>query len=184
MPEVGDTGGERWTQTVWWGRALPLGGGPLRLGTGASPKLGQIAVNRAAPIIAWIIKHWGARVRMPMLVLTTIGHRSGLPRQTPLRYLRDGPREWLVVASDWGHDAHPNWYLNLRRSPDRAWIDVDGRHVEVRAAIPMGTSRDQYWQLVVSRAPQFATYQSRTARKLPVVRLIAQALSEGQSSPR
>ncbi len=56
---------------------------------------------------------------LPVVVLTTTGAKSGLPRTTPVFYIRDSndPTLLAVIASNWGQDHHPAWYYNLKAEP-------------------------------------------------------------------
>lgn len=106
---------------------------------------------------------WGAKI----CLLTTTGRRSGLPRTTPLIYLRDGGRI-VVVASQGGMARHPQWYLNLRDEP-RVQVQV-GREVrEMQARTAGPAERDELWPRLVRTYADFATYQSWAGRVIPVV---------------
>src|SRR5260370_27554146 len=65
----------------------------------------------------------GRGFRSRMLLLTTVGARSGQERTVPLAYFPDGDGAWLVIASAGGDQRHPAWYRNLAAHPDRAWIE-------------------------------------------------------------
>jgi len=102
-----------------------------------------------------------------ILLLTTTGRRSGQPRETPLSYYRDGTR-YLVVASNWGKDAFPDWYLNLQRQP-RAAILVGGRRLSVDGRAATDAEQARLWPLVTAQNAQFLAYQKQIARPIPVV---------------
>lgn len=115
---------------------------------------------------------FGARV----LVLETIGRRSGRPRSTPLVYLRD--RDGLVVvAANGGADRQPGWWLNLR-SAGHAVAVIDGERVAVRPREATGAERDRLWSRLARHAP-IANYQRRTSRPLPIVVLTPVPTSVG-----
>lgn len=107
---------------------------------------------------------------LPMLVLTTTGRRSGLPRSVQLAHLAEQTGSWLVVASAMGQDRHPDWLLNLRADP-RARILLPGREVEVDAVELTPAERDDHWPDLLRAIPQMRTYERRTTREIPVVRL-------------
>ena len=97
------------------------------------------AVRHVAARVDPTLYRWsGGRVTvtgvptLPMLVLTTTGRRSGLPRTVQLAHLAEPGGGWLVVASATGQDRHPDWLLNLRADP-RAQALVGGREVPVHA---------------------------------------------------
>jgi deazaflavin-dependent oxidoreductase (nitroreductase family) len=108
---------------------------------------------------------------MDVLILHTAGRRSGLPRETPVACFADGEDAWLVVASG-GKTRHPDWHLNLIGRPDRASIELAGRDAfAVTPHVLDGTEREQAWMRITAAQPRYATYQRRTDREYPVVRL-------------
>ncbi|WP_031469227.1 nitroreductase family deazaflavin-dependent oxidoreductase [Sciscionella sediminilitoris] len=106
----------------------------------------------------------------PMLLLHTIGARSGKPRVNPMMYLADGDR-YLVFASKAGADSNPDWYWNLRAQP-RASIEVGDDTVEVRAVELDRAERDEKYRIQAERYPGFAEYERRTERVIPVLALV------------
>jgi deazaflavin-dependent oxidoreductase (nitroreductase family) len=120
----------------------------------------------------------GDRWRMmgqPLLLLTTVGARSGKKRRTLLCRFPDGAGSWLVAASFSGSTRNPAWYLNLARYPDKVWVEIDGRTMPVQAESLRGQERAEAWAEIVARAPGYATYQEKTDREIPIVRLRAAA---------
>ena len=119
----------------------------------------------------------GRRMRIqgrPLLLLTTIGAKTGKRRQTPLAWFEDDPPRtgsWLIVASAAGAASHPSWYVNLARRPDDASIDVDGRHLAVTPQSLEGEERERAWARIVEIAPSYGSYAVTTDREIPVVRL-------------
>jgi deazaflavin-dependent oxidoreductase (nitroreductase family) len=109
-----------------------------------------------------------------MLVLTTVGRKSGAARETPVRSFPGGDGTWLVVASANGAAGNPAWYYNLAANPD-VTIEIGGRKVPVTAAQLSGAERDQAWQKISEAAPRFAGYQRKTDREMPVIRLTERA---------
>src|SRR5512139_1102806 len=65
----------------------------------------------------------GKFMGMEVLILNTVGCRSGQPRETPVAWFADGTDSWLVVASG-GGSQHPDWYVNLMAHPDRASVEL------------------------------------------------------------
>jgi deazaflavin-dependent oxidoreductase (nitroreductase family) len=106
-----------------------------------------------------------------MLLLTTVGARSGEERTVPLAAFQDGDDAWLVVASAGGDARHPLWFRNLARNPDRVWIQVGRRRLRVTPELLQGPARVERWQRIVTERPNFAGYQRTTDREIPVVRL-------------
>jgi F420H(2)-dependent quinone reductase len=110
-----------------------------------------------------VLGNWfGARV----LVLETVGRRSGRLRSTPLVYLPDR-EDLVVVAANGGADRQPGWWLNLR-SAGHAVALIEGERLHVRPREAVGAERDRLWSRFALHAP-IATYQRRTSRTLPVV---------------
>lgn len=102
-----------------------------------------------------------------MLLLTSIGRRSGKPRATPLLYVRDGS-SFVVVASNGGTERVPAWWLNLQATPEaRVQCGPDSHAVIARAATPEDTER--LWPKLSAAYEFFDEYQSRTQRAIPVV---------------
>ncbi|MDQ6771820.1 MAG: nitroreductase family deazaflavin-dependent oxidoreductase [Candidatus Dormibacteraeota bacterium] len=113
----------------------------------------------------------GAGMKGRMLLLTTVGARSGAERTTPLAWFPDGDEAWLIVASAGGSTRHPAWYTNLARNSGRVWIEVGDRKLRVRPESLHGPERAERWQRIVAASPNFAGYERRTDRELPVIRL-------------
>ncbi len=103
------------------------------------------------------------------LLLTTRGHRSGKLRRTPLVYGQDGDR-FVIIASRGGNDAHPAWFLNVQAEPE-VEIQVLAEHHTLRARIAEGDERTAIWKMMIDVFADFADYQKKTSRKIPVVML-------------
>jgi len=105
----------------------------------------------------------------PLLLLHTIGARSGQPRINPMMYLADGDR-YLVFASKAGSDRNPDWYWNLRANPE-VTIEVGDQNIGVHATELTGAERDEKYGRQAARYPGFAAYQQKTTRVIPVIAL-------------
>ncbi len=105
----------------------------------------------------------------PVLLLSTTGAKTGLRRLNPLMYLADGDR-WLVFASKGGGPKNPDWYHNLVADP-AVTIEVGTETIAARAEVITGEERDRLYAQQAERYPQFAAYQERTARVIPVIAL-------------
>jgi deazaflavin-dependent oxidoreductase (nitroreductase family) len=112
-----------------------------------------------------------------LALLTTVGARTGLPRTSPVGWLRIGG-ETVVVASAGGAPANPAWYHNLRANP---WVTVEvGTDTfQALAHVAEGADRERLWRDVVAVAPGYAGYQEQTSRQLPVVVLREQHAPDG-----
>jgi deazaflavin-dependent oxidoreductase (nitroreductase family) len=103
---------------------------------------------------------------LPELLLTATGRTSGLPRQVPLLYARDGPNI-VVVASNWGQATHPAWSANLLAEP-AATVDIRGKPVAVQARLASAQEKARVWPLVLKVWPAYETYAERSGRELRV----------------
>ena len=129
-------------------------------------------------LLNWANKMTVKRIRKgsssEMLVLTTVGRKSGAVRETPVRWFPGGDGTWLIVASANGAAANPGWYYNLAAKPE-VTVDVEGRTVEVTATQLTGAERAEAWQQITTAAARFAGYQRKTDRELPILRLTPRA---------
>jgi len=107
-----------------------------------------------------------------VLVLTTIGRKSGLERANPVGWFPGKDGSWLIVASANGAIGNPAWYYNIAAHPDQVQIELEGRKVPVMAEQLHGAEREQAWQQITTSAPRFAQYEKKTDRELPVIRLV------------
>ena len=124
----------------------------------------------------WIYRKTGGRILGelggdPILLLNTVGRRSGAPRTNGLVYV-EHENGWIVAASWAGEPKHPVWYLNLMAQPD-VTVQVSDRIVSVHARDLEGNERDRGWQKIIEQDPSFAEYEKRTdgIRQIPVVLL-------------
>jgi len=113
--------------------------------------------------------HGGVLEGRPLLLLTTTGARTGRRRTTPMMYVPDGDR-LLVLASNSGAPAHPDWYHNLVAHPV-VTVEVDGRTYDATAVVTTGEERDRLFARTVERYPFFAEHQAKVSRTIPVVAL-------------
>jgi deazaflavin-dependent oxidoreductase (nitroreductase family) len=102
-----------------------------------------------------------------IILLTTIGHRSGEERTVPLIFGKDGD-DYLIVASKGGADEPPAWYVNLEANPE---VTVQDRADVFKAVARTATPEEQarLWPIVTKEWPPYDEYQSRTTRRIPVV---------------
>jgi deazaflavin-dependent oxidoreductase (nitroreductase family) len=109
----------------------------------------------------------GSNVNGPVLLLTTIGRKTGQPRTWPLGYLQDG-ESLVIVGSNGGKDVHPGWYWNLQARPE-AEVQVGGRAFRVRAEQAGPEEEERLWPRLVAQAPVWGTYRSKTTRHVPLM---------------
>jgi deazaflavin-dependent oxidoreductase (nitroreductase family) len=105
---------------------------------------------------------------LPIIRLSTLGARSGLPRTLPLVGLIDGERIALI-ASNFGRAHHPGWYYNLKANPI-CTVHFGGRKGEYSARQAEGAEREKYWKRAVSHYQGYELYRTRAARRvIPVM---------------
>ncbi len=107
----------------------------------------------------------------PTVLLTTVGARTGTERTHVLGGFPDGEDAWLVMASKGGAPTHPAWFINLAKSPDKIWLEIGNRKLRVVAHSLRGKEREQALARIAAVAPRYATYQKKTDREIPIVRL-------------
>ncbi|MFI9547124.1 nitroreductase family deazaflavin-dependent oxidoreductase [Streptomyces sp. NPDC052016] len=105
---------------------------------------------------------------MDVLVLHTVGSRSGQPRETPVAWFGDGDA-WLSITSG-GGSRNPDLYANLMAHPEKATIELFGRGpVKVEPHRLDGAEHAQAWRLISTAQPRIAKYQSTSERLYPIV---------------
>ena len=109
----------------------------------------------------------GRMANLPVLLLETVGRKSGEPRLNALTYLPWG-EQFVVIASLLGEPRHPAWYFNLRAQPEIK-IQVGARRLAVRAHDAEGDEREAIWRRLVLESPDYEQYRERAGRKIPVV---------------
>jgi deazaflavin-dependent oxidoreductase (nitroreductase family) len=105
----------------------------------------------------------------PMLLLTTTGAKSGRQLTTPVMYLPDGDR-MLVFASKAGAPTNPAWYHNLVANPE-VTVEVGTERFQAQATPVTGAERDALYAKQASLYPNFAEYEAKTSRTIPVIAL-------------
>jgi len=104
-----------------------------------------------------------------ILLLTTIGRKSGKARTHALLYLKV-EENWVVVASNGGNPKHPDWYFNLLNQP-KATIQVGKFIFDVEACTVSGVEHSILWQLLLDIWPAYANYQAGIQREIPILLL-------------
>lgn len=110
------------------------------------------------------VEGWG-----PLILLTTTGAKSGQPRIAPLMLVEEEDRI-LAVASKGGFPKHPDWYLNLLAHPE-VTVEVGREKFTTTAKILSGDERAKAFKRAVEVYPDYAEYQTKTERELPVIAL-------------
>jgi deazaflavin-dependent oxidoreductase (nitroreductase family) len=103
---------------------------------------------------------------MPVVIVTSIGAQSGKVRKAPLMRVEHGGR-YALVASQGGAPKHPTWYFNLLRDP-RIELQDGSVPQEMTARLLEGDEKAEWWARAVEAFPNYAIYQTRTKREIPV----------------
>lgn len=103
----------------------------------------------------------------PLLLLHTIGAKTGRVRVAPLMYqaVEDG---YAIFGSKAGADSHPDWYYNLLADPSVS-VEVGTEKLDLVARVAEGAEREQIWTKQKSDYPFFAKYEAGTDREIPVI---------------
>jgi deazaflavin-dependent oxidoreductase (nitroreductase family) len=109
----------------------------------------------------------GMKAGEQVLLLTTIGAKTGQERMSPLAYTRDGDT-YVVTASKGGAPTHPAWFHNLAADPT-ATVEVDRERFAVRASFAEGAERQRLWDQHVALHVGIGDYPQKTDRIIPVV---------------
>jgi deazaflavin-dependent oxidoreductase (nitroreductase family) len=102
----------------------------------------------------------------PVILLTTVGAKSGKIRKTPLMRVEHGG-EYAVVASLGGAPKHPVWYFNIKKNP-RVELQDGTVTKEYDSREVLGDEKAVWWERAVEAWPDYAEYQSKTDRQIPV----------------
>ncbi len=109
----------------------------------------------------------GKMAGQSVLLLKTVGRKSGKTYTTPLNYYPD-QGNFVVVASNWGQDRHPAWFLNLLHQPAAA-VRVKNQVIQVSASQAEGDEYERLWCYVSQKNAFYTRYQQQTRRKIPLV---------------
>ena len=102
-----------------------------------------------------------------LLLLHTIGAKSGQPRINPVACIRDGDR-LVVIASKGGAPTNPDWYYNILANP-LVTVETGSEQFQARATIAAEPERTRLYNQMVAMMPGFAEYQRKTTRVIPVI---------------
>jgi deazaflavin-dependent oxidoreductase (nitroreductase family) len=103
---------------------------------------------------------------LPVVILTTLGTKSGKIRKTPLMRVEDGG-EYAVVASLGGAPKHPVWYYNVKSNPEVELQDGPVKQDMVAREVT-GDEKARWWDIAVKAYPPYADYQKKTSREIPL----------------
>jgi deazaflavin-dependent oxidoreductase (nitroreductase family) len=141
--------------------------------TAREERLASAVIKPMSKLNTWVYRLSGGRVGgrwvrgAPVMLLTTIGRKSGQPRTTPLLYLRDGDSV-VIVASKGGMSHHPLWFHNLTANPD-VEVEIGSERRPMRARRASDAEKAALWPKLIAMYRDFDDYQARTTRNIPVV---------------
>jgi deazaflavin-dependent oxidoreductase (nitroreductase family) len=117
---------------------------------------------------------FGSEMRgFQVLLLITVGRKSGKHRTTPLGFFQDNDN-YVIIGSNGGLDYHPAWYYNLKSNPT-ASIQFKNKQMMALAEVAEAEDRRRLWLELMTVAPGYADYQKRTSREIPLVVLKPQS---------
>jgi deazaflavin-dependent oxidoreductase (nitroreductase family) len=111
------------------------------------------------------------RMGFPVVLLTTVGAKTGQERTHVLGGFADGPEAWLIVASRGGAPTHPAWFHNISKNPDQVWLQVGNRKFRAAVESLQGDAREKGLAKVAAVSARYGEYQKKTDREIPVLRL-------------
>jgi len=120
----------------------------------------------------WLYRKLNGRLssgsrNVTVLMITSPGRRTGIPRSTCVRYL-DTPDGFLVWGTGSGSKRDPDWFENLRATPT-AQVQVKARRQQVQGREVIGPERDSMWRdVVLAAAPEVAKYARKAGRTIPI----------------
>jgi len=102
-----------------------------------------------------------------ILILTTIGRKSGVERKNALIY-REVEGGYAIVSSNGGAESHPAWHFNLEADPN-VKVQIKADRFAARARVATDEERARIWPLMTEIWPDYDTYTTRTDRQIPIV---------------
>lgn len=141
----------------------------------AATPVGSRCMRALVPLDRRILKATNGRYTVlgpfgfQVLVLTTVGRKSGLRRESPLIYTRDGDRLYLF-GSNFGQATHPAWSSNLLANP-QAWVTMGGQEIPVLATPLSGAEYDRACERFMAYLKAYPAYRTRTDREIRVFAL-------------
>jgi deazaflavin-dependent oxidoreductase (nitroreductase family) len=136
-------------------------------------KIGTALIGVMSRLNTWVYRISGGRLGgrfpggAPVLLLTTVGRKTGRPQTAPLLYLQ-ADDTYVVVASKGGMSHHPLWFKNLQANPG-VEIEVGSRKMHATARRATSEEKAALWPRLVAMYSSYADYQARTTRDIPVV---------------
>ncbi|WP_134085889.1 nitroreductase/quinone reductase family protein [Mycobacteroides salmoniphilum] len=120
-----------------------------------------------------------------MLILHTVGAKSGRQRRNPLVYQpSEEEGELFVAASNRGEPSSSSWYYNALAHPDQVSVEIGDDHYPVVVREVAGAERDRIYRTLADRFEMYAEYQRKTSRAIPVLRLSRTQADKPSTTPR
>ena len=141
--------------------------------TPTQERFGKVVVRAMSAANTWVFRLSGGRIGgtfrggAPVMLLTTIGRKSGQPRTAPLLYLREGD-DLVIVASMGGMSKHPIWYRNIEANPNVV-VEIGSEKTKMRARRASDEEKAALWPKLVAMYADYDQYQARTDRNIPVL---------------
>lgn len=141
--------------------------------TAAEERIAKPIIRVMSLANTWIYRLSGGRIGgrwmygAPILLLTTVGRKSGQKRTAPLLYLEDGPRV-VIVGSQGGMAKDPLWVKNVDANPE---VEIEIGRVKrlMRGRRGSPVEKSHYWPALCKMYPDYADYQARTTREIPII---------------
>src|SRR5690242_4316927 len=146
---------------------------PLKPFSPTQEKIAKFFIRPMTAMNAFVYRLSGGRLAgkwthgEPMLLLTTVGRKSGEPRTVTLVFMRDGER-LVVVGSQAGLSTDPLWMKNAEANPD-VTVEIGGTKQTMRARRGTAEEKAHYWPALCAMNSDYSDYQSRTTRDIPIL---------------
>jgi F420H(2)-dependent quinone reductase len=105
--------------------------------------------------------------RNSIMLLNSVGRKTGKLHTIPINYFRDG-NNYYIVGSNWGREHHAGWYFNLKDKPETT-IQIKNRVIKVQVREAAGEEYDRLWKSVTAQNSFYNNYQAHTQRKIPIM---------------
>ena len=136
-------------------------------------KVANVVVRWMTKANTWVYRATGGKVGnkfmrgAPVCLITTVGRKSGQKRTVALIYLQDGD-DVVLVASKGGMEHHPQWYLNMEAN-EAVEVEIGTTVTPMKARRASDEEKAAYWPRLLDVYPDYADYQARTTRNIPVM---------------
>ncbi|MEC3957995.1 nitroreductase/quinone reductase family protein [Nocardia sp. CDC153] len=164
---------EQFPERIWGSRTSLLG---RTASSFAATKIGSAVVRALTPLDRKVLERTACKytvlgpIGAPVILLTTVGRKSGQPRTTPLLYVHDGDTLY-VIGSNFGQAHHPAWTANLLANP-AAEVTIAGQHIPVTATQVIDEDRKRaIFERFEETTEAYTAYRNRTARDLRIFAL-------------